>query len=965
MAILSRVKISPQQRFDLEDFFAGQSAARTDSKLSIKSFIGPNNLVYSGFSVSGLGLNAATVGMTGASLIIPQNSVDFSYFIAPTGAADITITDAQLVDGVRNYVEAQLTTIDDTPLTKAFWDPEANNGAGAEFNQIVDTVTDLKISFVVSTGGFSGSPDRIPVAIIDTNGSGVIKVILDRRTIFGRLAIPANINNSYAWGTKQEPPYSMVLNGVTGTFVQGETISIGSETATVLTGGTTAIQFNRPSGINYTIGSAVTGGTSGAVGTVASVVESFGGVDKSLGGQKNVNDALMTEIKNLKGTAEWYSDAFNSNNGVTNFQNALLVQAVSGAKWIWSGTNLSISDSSVSPSSADVLANLRIMGDPRVLNLSRQDGQGGSATIPVGDGEVLFIALPASGTRVWSGVGSGATNFQTATRTAFVRNDTNYWLAYRQGSLIYIRGTGELRTGEDSDIGDNVPQSLLDNIGLADEVTPPAYSSTIRGIANESIVGRVGTLTDAVGDEQEDRSAYLRSDLPITWSGTQVSFNSNIIFEAINTKTGVLAQHTVLTSNSPITVNANESVYVLIDRTQTSENVTPVRSSVTPVPAQTQSEKDVIILFHRVDVSGSAYLHLPFMKSLIGQGQSVRLGQSGGSGGVSTATYKNSTNATLPTGTSYSPDGTAVVNGDTVLFTNLGSGNNEIYQVSGVGTSLVWTVQASFSGFASPTAGSAIVISGGSAFAGQLGIYSGTAWSFNNVIRQFDGSTGNYFEQSSLKSATLADNTSNAPVFSVAAVGSENMVVDYSVLRNGTKETGTLWMAYDGTNVYVSGGTAYSGVLGVTFSADLNTGNLRLLASTTSTGFAGTMKYSVKRWSDSSGGPSSITSYTASVASVNNAAFCMSDSSGTALNCTNPTLVGGKTRVQLSFTFLLAANPGLTVGDLDVYVNGQRFPRFVSGVTLDGFYREISNSLIEFQTDLSPAPLSIEIVKKV
>src|SRR5690606_2879508 len=115
--------------------------------------------------------------------------------------------------------------------------------------------TDLKANFVVSTGGFSGSPDRLPLCIIDVDGSGNIKTILDRRNLFGRLAKPADIDNNFTWGTKLEPAYALTMTGVVGTFVAGETIQINTETAKVTTGGTTAIAFNVPSGVNFFPGS--------------------------------------------------------------------------------------------------------------------------------------------------------------------------------------------------------------------------------------------------------------------------------------------------------------------------------------------------------------------------------------------------------------------------------------------------------------------------------------------------------------------------------------------------------------------------------------------------------------------------------------------------------------------------------------------------------------------------------------
>jgi hypothetical protein len=133
----------------------------------------------------------------------------------------------------------------------------------------------------------------------------------------------------------------------------------------------------------------------------------------------------------------------------------------------------------------------------------------------------------------------------------------------------------------------------------------------------------------------EDRSAYLRSNSVVTWSGTQLSFTTDIVLEIINTLSGTTSTHTILTANSPISLNNNESLWVSIDRTQTSENLTPKLSDTDPIPAQSDANGSVFILAKRIDVSGIGYLHLPFSKQVLNQGQAVRLGASGSSSGTS------------------------------------------------------------------------------------------------------------------------------------------------------------------------------------------------------------------------------------------------------------------------------------------------------------------------------------------
>src|SRR6266481_2126943 len=356
--ILSRPKLLPAQRFDLEDLNALLAAARTDAKLRTLEFSSSLNYVMHGFIVSGIGLKQATINVTDATVIMPQNTFDFSWFTSEPGAPSIVVPQASFQPGVRNYVEIQLVEENNTPMTRAFWDSQANSGVGQEFNQIVNTVTNLAVIFTVLTGGFSGSPNSLPLCIVDVDGSGNIKTILDRRNLFSRLGRTNNIKFSYSWGTRQEPVYNLSLSSVVGAFLSGESISINTETAKVVIGGTSSITFNIPTGVNFFPGSSVTGLSSGATGTVNTILESFMGVDKSLMNEKDRFDAITSEIKLVKGTDFWWQDPSSSLSGVASNIDSFLVSAVEGAKWFWDGNNLSVTDGNVSPSSSDILGNV-------------------------------------------------------------------------------------------------------------------------------------------------------------------------------------------------------------------------------------------------------------------------------------------------------------------------------------------------------------------------------------------------------------------------------------------------------------------------------------------------------------------------------------------------------------------------------------------------------------------------------
>lgn len=590
--ILSRVKFYPQERVDLEDIESLLSGARTDAKFWTRQFMSADNYIVKGFSVTGLGLKAATVNMEDATLIMGGGTSDFSYFIAEESPDDIIIPDADLVDGVRNYVEIQLAYEDGTPLTKAFWDPSANGGEGAEFNQQVDKAKDIVATAIVVQGGFTGDPDRVPVAIIDTDVSGNIKVILDERDLFYS-------NEDFSWGSNSEPVHTIVLTGGSGTYVANETVTFsGGATATVAVGGTTTISIRGLSNNNFANGNTLVGGTSGASRTVNTVAEDFFNADKDIDNFRDSLTAIMTEIKRLKGTSFWYNIQSNSLNGISAFLNHAIVGLTSGARYHWDGSALTITDDSGTPAAADDLARLRFFGKSQVISLSRQDGSGGSAIIPVADGQMIFVKIPSSGNRDFSGVGSGDTNYQVVSHTAFVVNDENFWIAYREGSKIYVRGYGELMTGESAEISDPVSSEILTFIGAINEAdSDPNYISSPAGSLalpnfntsnGESLTARLAKVTSMLADLKQDLNIALNPGA-ITWDGTNI------------TVTGAsLSVPGTTVGAAPVSINtlgstalpANSCLYVDISRTVG----TALTLVVSTLAALTPSQQRLILL---------------------------------------------------------------------------------------------------------------------------------------------------------------------------------------------------------------------------------------------------------------------------------------------------------------------------------------------------------------------------------
>jgi len=427
-----------------------------------------------------------------------------------------------------------------------------------------------------------------------------------------------------------------------------------------------------------------------------------------------------------------------------------------------------------------------------------------------------------------------------------------------------------------TDVDTRAPQTEVDNhrtytgsTGAAD--VAPAYTSSIRGVAGESLISRSGTMTDAIGDAQEDRSAFMRSIDSVTWEGTQISFTTDMVLEILNTKSGTATTHTVALADSPVAIANGESLYLTIDRT-INETISLINSGTTPIPAQTQAGKDTIVLFKRVDELGVRNLYLPFTKQFVTEGSVFKLGDSSSSGGIGTkASFRDPLSTTLPTGATVTIDGVAGVNGDTVLFTNLATNNNRIYELSGVGSSIAWSALSTFNYSLDPADGDSVRIQKGDIFADQLAVFNGTDFRINDIVRYFDGTGADFVEMGSIKTSTLADNTTGT-VFSVNVTGSENVIVSYSIERGASKETGDIHITSDGTSATMSRNSTYILDTGIAFSTAIAAGNLELNYTSTSTGSAATMKYFVKRWSNSAGGPTGIPNYSGATGSTITAA---------------------------------------------------------------------------------------------
>lgn len=328
------------------------------------------------------------------------------------------------------------------------------------------------------------------------------------------------------------------------------------------------------------------------------------------------------------GTDEvWLWDGFYVSGGITpipSFLAQVVVQdrnakMTEGGTWSWnSGTGDLIN-------SADAYIQVAGLTDIRNTVLAQ--------TVNLAaDGDVAYVEINRS---------TGAANNLTVTVAqinSVVASLNTFIIARRIGTDIVLgTSTEKLLNGQSMTLDQTTSDQILTFIGADNTAdSDPNYSSDIRGVANESLETRLGVVTDAAGDNQEDRSAFLRSVDNVTWTGTQIEFTTDIVLEVLNTKSGTKTLHNILTAGSPITIADGESIYIEINRTSASESVTAVNSGTTAIPAQVQADKDIFVLFERIDEGGIKNLYMPFNKQVISEGVNFKIGAAGG-GGVGNA----------------------------------------------------------------------------------------------------------------------------------------------------------------------------------------------------------------------------------------------------------------------------------------------------------------------------------------
>jgi hypothetical protein len=448
-----------------------------------------------------------------------------------------------------------------------------------------------------------------------------------------------------------------------------------------------------------------------------------------------------------------------------------------------------------------------------------------------------------------------------ATETSGTATLARVIIRQESGSVNLIQGESG---GGGGDISANV--KLFLGMQSDSQVHPnytiaPSYNTldgqeNFNSAAADNVTARLSKLTAMMADRAQDKTIkYLTND-DLSVVNTQNGAAQEITFTPSGSFLTIIQPGSpgnaviALPDSAPgISLLVNQLAYVTINRNlATTPTIQVANTADLPISENTfiiaarATTDDIVIWSNLIVGSGTTPI-------------------SGSGAGLRKVRLHDPLSTVLPTG-AVSVDSVTVDPDDLVLFSNLSSDDNQIYKAVGtIGNITSWIAQAVWSGSPIPGDGDSVIVQEGISFSEAIGIFDGTEWRFNNRVRYYNGQ--DYWEQSSLNSAALANNqVSPADIFAINWAGSENIIVDYSILRGSAKETGTITITTDGTNVGIATGNVdASGSAGVLFSAVIVGAQIHLQYTSDNSGSPGQVKWLMRRWSDAAGGPGGIPSY--------------------------------------------------------------------------------------------------------
>ncbi len=342
MAVLRKLNILSQQRFDTPDAKAIESAASNDFDQLIQSFVlgTEEGYILRGFEIAMSGaINGAATGLQlivdSGSIFHPKSSQSGTFLVVPAGtppealnSATNTLVDGAFSPSAVNYVGIEYERfLDDATASQVYlWDPSSKS----EITKVAPRALVLRYRIKISTSSWASNV--LPLCIVVTDGGNNVVSIEDRRRMLFRLGTAGrstpNPLYTYPWTNHSEG------------------------------------RSENPS-LSY-----------------SDSINPFHGGDKMIDTLKGWMDAMMSSLQEIKGTTYWYSP--NTSGSLEILREDL-------------GNTLVVGRGSISHSSSiagqinwDQDIYLRIVGSRLAYKIEANP----SATyITLGDNEVAYLSL--------------------------------------------------------------------------------------------------------------------------------------------------------------------------------------------------------------------------------------------------------------------------------------------------------------------------------------------------------------------------------------------------------------------------------------------------------------------------------------------------------------------------------------------------------------------------------------------
>ncbi len=264
MAVNGRFLFNSGERLDVPDLISASSYVGADFKYLINGFTGSTTpYIVRGFEVidpaASIGSNSISIQVAESLVYCPGISTGSFFQGLEEGNANAEALVPVLRKNATNYVYLTLTMENRARDVRAFWDPDANDGAGAEFTQDVNTQQALRAEVNVSTSTFPTNTIAICKVVY---GATSITSIQDCRNLFFRLGSGGPNPDSEADYSFRELP--------TADYARSDPTQIMTSTSSP---------------------------------------NAFQGGDKNIRSLKEWMDVVMTRFHEISGGTTWYSSA--------------------------------------------------------------------------------------------------------------------------------------------------------------------------------------------------------------------------------------------------------------------------------------------------------------------------------------------------------------------------------------------------------------------------------------------------------------------------------------------------------------------------------------------------------------------------------------------------------------------------------------------------------------------------------